>query len=71
MGRSACFEGCLRDETIGPSLAVLIDGLIGGEFSLTIRGARCIAEPLKKRNKRIPNSNNPPKIKPPIRKAFH
>jgi hypothetical protein len=71
MGRSACLEGCLRDETVGPSLAVLINGLIGSEFSLTIRGARCIAEPLKKRYKRIPNRNNPPNIQPFIRRAFH
>ena len=62
------FEGCLRDETVGPSLAVLIDSLIGGEFSLTEVGSRCIAVPMNKRYKRTPHKNKPPYIQPHIRR---
>jgi hypothetical protein len=60
VGRGACFEEYLLDETVGPPLEVPIDGTVGNEFSFTERGGWCIAEPLNKRYKRTPNINNPP-----------
>jgi hypothetical protein len=62
------FEGCLRDETVGPSIAVLIDNLIGGDISLTEVGFWCIAVLMNKRYKRTPHINNPPHIQPHIRR---
>ena len=64
-------EGCLRDETVGPSMAVLIDNLVGGEISLTEVGFWCIAELMNKRYKRNPNINNPPHIQPHIRRWLY
>ena len=43
------YEGCLRDEIVGPSIAVLIDNLIGGEIPLTEVGFWCIAVLMNKR----------------------
>jgi hypothetical protein len=51
------FDGCLRDETVEPSIAVFIDSLIGGEFSLTEVGFWCIAVLMNKRYKRTPHIN--------------
>jgi hypothetical protein len=62
------FEGCLRDETVGPSIAALIDNLIGGEISLTEVGVWCNAVLMNKRYKRTPHINNPPYIQPHIRR---
>jgi hypothetical protein len=68
VGRSACVEGFLRDETIDPSLSVLMGSLIGRDFSLMERGARWITEPFKKRHIMTPYKNNAPYIQPDIRR---
>jgi hypothetical protein len=71
VGRSACFEGCLLDETVDPSLTVLIDSFIGRDFSLMERGGRWITEPFNKRYIMTPYKNNAPYSQADIVRWMH
>jgi len=53
-------KGCLLDETVDPSPAVLIDSFIDRDFSLMERGGRWITELFNKRYIMTPYKNNAP-----------